>query len=123
MSLAREPDPAPVPSAAPTPTPHQEDPADTPARLGGYVNWNCPWPSQAEAAQVDHATVRMQALVTPEGRAKGFTVLSDPGYGFADQAKMCASRHVFQPAKDRAGRAVTGTSLPFSVQFDRYVHR
>jgi hypothetical protein len=92
----------------------------SPPRLGGNVAWKCPWPNDPGAAHIDHMGVRLRAAVRADGQATSVTVVSDPGMGFAEQALTCARRHVFVPARDRAGHAVAGTTAPFLVQFDRF---
>jgi hypothetical protein len=71
----------------------------------------------ATEAQVKFETVRVQVTVGADGRALAVRVLEDPGFGFGDQARACAMRHMYVPARNRAGQAVRGTTLPFSVEF------
>lgn len=89
----------------------------SPARLGGPVRW--PWPSEADALRVDHATVNVVAEVAANGRATAVQVLDDPD-GFGQAARRCAMAHTFVARRDRDGRAVAGSTLPFLVRFDRW---
>jgi hypothetical protein len=61
----------------------------------------------------------IQVDVDASGRAVAAKVLQDPGSGFGRQAKMCAMRQRFQPALDRSGTPVAGSTKPFRVHFSR----
>jgi hypothetical protein len=106
-----------APAADPAPPPSDQS---SPARLGANVEWHCPWPSSADAARIDHASVRLRAQVKADGQASSIAVLNDPGLGFGEQARSCAMGHVFVPARDKNGNATVGSTLPFVVQFDRF---
>jgi hypothetical protein len=88
----------------------------SPARLGGPVRW--PWPHEADSLPIDHASVSLIVDVTAEGRATAVHVLDDPD-GFGQAAWRCAMAHTYIAKRDRGGRAVAGTTLPFRVRFDR----
>jgi hypothetical protein len=91
----------------------------SPARLGGPVRWwSCPWPPGAGSLPIRHAVARLVVAVTSEGHARSAQVIDDPS-GFGAGAKQCAMEHIYVSARDREGRAVPGTTLPFLVQFDR----
>ena len=62
------------------------------ASLGGSADWNCPFPPEADTAQMDEASVMLQVDVRPDGTAGTVTVLSDPGSGFGREARRCAGR-------------------------------
>jgi protein TonB len=81
--------------------------------------WNCPWPAEADAEQVNEQTVVLQASVGTDGRADRVDVLSDPGFGFAAAARMCALRTRFEPAHDVAGQPIAAQSPPIRVHFFR----
>jgi len=91
----------------------------SPARLGGPVWWwFCPWPREADALPIRHATVKLAVAVTPDGHATAARVIeASPEFG--PGARQCAMEHVYVPARDRDGRAAAGTTLPFVVKFDR----
>jgi protein TonB len=81
--------------------------------------WNCPWPAEADAEQVNEQTVVLQASVRADGRADGVDVLSDPGFGFGAAARLCALRTRFEPAHDVAGQPIAAQSPPIRVHFFR----
>jgi protein TonB len=81
--------------------------------------WNCPWPAEADAEQVNEQTVVLQASVRADGRAEHVDVLSDPGFGFGAAARMCALRTRFAPARDTAGQPTIAQSPPIRVHFYR----
>ncbi len=89
-------------------------------RAASIGNWSCSdFPAEADTAQVDEAYVMIQVDVDANGRAVAAKVLQDPGSGFGRQAKMCAMRQRFQPALDRSGNPVAGSTKPFRVHFSR----
>ena len=81
--------------------------------------WNCPWPAEADAQQVDEQTVVLRANVRADGRADRVDVLSDPGFGFGSAARLCALGTHFEPARDVAGQPVAAESPPIRVHFFR----
>jgi protein TonB len=81
--------------------------------------WNCPWPAEADAEQVNEQTVVLQARVGADGRAESVDVLSDPGFGFGAAARLCTLRTRFEPARDAAGQPITAQSPPIRVHFFR----
>jgi len=81
--------------------------------------WNCPWPAEADAQQVDEQTVVLRANVRADGRADQVDVLSDPGFGFGAAARLCALGTHFEPARDAAGQPVAAQSPPIRVHFFR----
>jgi protein TonB len=90
------------------------------SRTASIGNWSCSdFPAEADTAQIDEAYVMIQVDVDASGRAVAAKVLQDPGNGFGRQAKMCAMRQRFQPALDRAGNPVAGSTKAFRVHFSR----
>jgi protein TonB len=81
--------------------------------------WNCPWPAEADAEQVNEQTVVLQASVGADGHADRVEVYSDPGFGFGAAARLCALRARFEPAHDMAGHPTTAQSPPIRVHFYR----
>jgi protein TonB len=81
--------------------------------------WNCPWPAEADAEQVNEQTVVLRADVRSDGRADRVDVLSDPGFGFGGAARLCALRTCFEPARNGAGQPITAQSPPIRVHFFR----
>jgi hypothetical protein len=89
------------------------------ARLGGPVWWwFCPWPHDADALPIRHAAVKLVVAVRADGHATAARVVEDsPEFGAG--ARQCAMDHVYIAARDRDGRVVEGTTMPFVVKFDR----
>jgi protein TonB len=81
--------------------------------------WNCPWPAEADAEQVNEQTVVLRATVGVDGRADHVDVLSDPGFGFGAAARLCTLRTRFDPARDPAGQPIPAQSPPIRVHFYR----
>ncbi len=81
--------------------------------------WNCPWPSEADAQQVNEQTVVLRATVGADGRAEQVDVMADPGFGFGAAARLCALATRFEPARDAAGQPITTLSPPIRVHFFR----
>lgn len=91
----------------------------SPARLGGPVWWwYCPWPAEADALPIRHATAKLVVAVTSDGHATSARLIED-ALGFGAAARRCAMEHVYISARDRDGRPVPGPTLPFVVRFDR----
>ncbi len=87
--------------------------------LGGSYRANCPFPPQADLHQVDSATVQLLVTVDASGHVKSAQVLSDPGYGFGQQAKRCVMSQSFPPALDADGKPVTMTGT-MNYRFKRH---
>jgi protein TonB len=81
--------------------------------------WNCPWPSEADAQQVNEQTVVLRAEVRADGRAEHVEVMADPGFGFGPAARLCALATRFEPARDEAGQPIAALSPPIRVHFFR----
>jgi protein TonB len=81
--------------------------------------WACPWPAEADAAQVDEQTVVIRVIVRADGHAERVELVADPGLGFGSAARNCALGTRFQPARNGAGAPITGTSPPIRVHFFR----
>jgi len=81
--------------------------------------WNCPWPAEADARQVDQETVVIRVAVGADGRADRVDVLEDPGFGFGRAARQCALSTRFGPARGAAGDPIAALSPPIRVHFYR----
>jgi len=103
--------------APPPPPPPAEDRSRAVGLAGGST-WNCPFPPEADAEQIDQAVVTVQVTVKPDGSALAATVVSDPGHGFGRAARICALARRYTPAQDRAGTPVL-SSTPVNVRFSR----
>lgn len=81
--------------------------------------WSCQWPSEADAQQIDEQTVVLRVTVRLDGRAERADVVSDPGFGFGQAARVCALATRFEPARDVEGHPVPAMSPPIRVHFFR----
>jgi len=88
------------------------------ASLGGGAEWNCPFPPEADTAQIDEAYVTVQVDVRVDGAAGEVRVVSDPGNGFAREARRCAMAKRYQSALDHDGNPLPGT-FKVRVHFSR----
>ena len=66
-------------TGAPQPKPPGPD-RSRPASVGG-TEWNCPFPPEADTAQMDEAYVTLQVDVRPDGTPGAVRVVTDPGSG------------------------------------------
>jgi protein TonB len=89
------------------------------ASLGGGSEWSCPFPPEADTAQIDEASVMLTVDVRPDGAPAGVRVVSDPGNGFGREARRCAMGKRYSPKLDDDGNPVAGTTRPFRVHFSR----
>ncbi|HVW24969.1 MAG TPA: energy transducer TonB [Polyangiaceae bacterium] len=89
-----------------------------PPRLAGAAEWACPFPPEADDAGVDHASVRLGVAVGAHGDVGSVRALSDPGNGFAREARRCAMSKRWLPGLDRDGLPVAATVV-VNVSFDR----
>jgi protein TonB len=89
------------------------------AQVAGSRDWNCPFPPEADADQIDQAFPTIQVSVRPDGSPEHATVLSDPGHGFGRAAVRCAMQQRFEPALDRDGNSVAGMTKSLRVRFER----
>jgi protein TonB len=106
-----------APQAAPAPL--QGPDLSRTASLGGGSEWSCPFPQEADTAQVDEAYVTLQVDVRADGTATTVRVLGDPGNGFGREARRCAMNRRYATALDHDGKSVAGTTKVFRVHFSR----
>jgi hypothetical protein len=106
------------PTGAPPPPPPGPDRSRT-ASLGGGSEWSCPFPQEADTAQIDEAYVTLQVDVKADGSPATVKVLGDPGNGFGREARRCALGKRYSTALDHDGTAIPGTTKPFRVHFSR----
>jgi len=104
-------------SAAPPPPPPGPDLSRQVSLQGGSA-WNCPFPPEADAEQIDQAVVTVQITVKPDGSVLSASVVRDPGHGFGRQARGCALTRRYLPALDRTGTPIL-QSIPVNVNFSR----
>jgi protein TonB len=103
---------------APPPAPSGPD-LSKPPGLVGSTSWNCAFPPEADADQIDQAVVSILVTVRPDGTPTSVRVTSDPGHGFGRAARACALGRRFTPGTDRSGTPVTATTPPITVRFTR----
>jgi periplasmic protein TonB len=106
-----------VAAAPPPPAPAGPDRSQK-AVLGGGKEWSCPFPPEADAAQVDDARVMLEVHVAADGTAEAVNVLKDPGYGFGRAARQCALRQHHSAALDHDGNPIAST-IKANVHFSR----
>jgi protein TonB len=89
------------------------------ASLGGGSEWSCPFPQEADTAQIDEAWVTLQVDVKADGSPATVRVLGDPGNGFGREARRCALGKRYSTALDPKGTPIAGTTKAFRVHFSR----
>lgn len=87
-------------------------------RLAGGMQWDCPFPAEADMEQINEALVSLQVQVSPDGKVQNVTVVSDPGYGFGREVTRCALRKRWDPGTDREGKP-KGATARIQVRFHR----
>lgn len=108
-------------SAPPTPPPPPPAPTVDKSRAARVVsdNWRwCPFPQEADIAQIDEARVTMEVVLKPDGTPASARVIADPGNGFGRQAQACAMRAKYATALDRDGNPIQATHR-FNITFSR----
>jgi protein TonB len=90
-----------------------------PPSISGGNDWNCSFPPEADADEINFQRVPIAVTVRADGTPENVRVLGDPGHGFGRAARQCAMRQRFEPARDREGRPVAGTMPNFIVRFTR----
>ncbi len=75
--------------------------------LANGTDWsNCPFPPEADTAQIDQASVTIEISVGADGAPIHAAVLRDPGNGFGREAVRCAMRERYTPGLDHAGNPI-----------------
>jgi protein TonB len=100
------------------PAPAGPDRARTPSLANGADWSNCPFPPEADTAQIDQAYVTIEISVRADGVPIHAAVLSDPGNGFGRETVRYAMTQRYHPALDRAGNPIAGM-LKVRVRFSR----
>lgn len=88
----------------------QPDRSRTP-QLASGSRWDCPLPEEALDEGVEHAMVALLVEVAPDGTLAAVEVKSDPGYGFAREARACALKKKWLPGLDRNGQPLKQKQL------------
>jgi protein TonB len=84
----------------------------------GDTEWNCPFPAEADTAQIDDAYVTLQLELKADGTPQSVKVLAEPGNGFGREARRCALGKRFGAALDPDGNPIPST-LKTKVHFSR----
>lgn len=82
-------------------------------------DWACPWPKEAERADVNDESATVRVWVEADGKPLSVRIVRDPGFGFGAAAAACAMRERYLAARDAAGNAVRAESAPIRVTFSR----
>jgi periplasmic protein TonB len=103
--------------AGPTELPSGPD-LSHPASLAGGAEWDCPFPAEADADQINFQVVQLIASLDVDGKVQDVKVIADPGSGFGRAARQCALRYRWNPATDREGHPKAVTQR-INVKFQR----
>lgn len=101
------------------PPPPQGPDLSKAAGLVGSSAWDCPFPPEADAEQIDQAVVSIIVTVRTDGTPQSVKVVSDPGTGFGRAARLCALARRYTPALDRTGTPMVSATPPIRVRFTR----
>jgi len=108
-------------SAAPPPPPPPPAPTVDRSRaareLSGNWSW-CPFPAEADTAQIDDARVGLEVTLRADGTPASARVIADPGNGFGRAAQRCAMQAKYASALDRDGNPIP-TTIRFNAVFSR----
>jgi outer membrane biosynthesis protein TonB len=90
-----------------------------PARLAHGVYWDdCPFPPEADAADIHNGQVTLRVKVAANGYVDEVSVVNESSLGFGRETGRCALQKRWQPGRDRTGAAMAGTHL-VRVRFTR----
>jgi protein TonB len=103
-------------ASAPTPPPPPD--RSRPATILGGEQWSCPFPAEADEDRIDHAIVTIRVDVNAAGSVMTVTTVSDPGHGFAREAKRCATDKNWSAALDRTGAPIE-SKVTIRIRCDR----
>lgn len=78
------------------------------AGLADGRNWECPFPQEAEDEGIEAARVTLEVQIGTNNAVDKATVVSDPGYGFGQEARRCALRRRWFSQLDSHGAPITG---------------
>jgi periplasmic protein TonB len=107
-----------VPGGTGTPQAKPPGPDRSRAASVGGTEWNCPFPQEADTAQIDEAYVTLQVDLRADGSPEAVRVVADPGNGFGREARRCAMSKHFPAALDHDGTPIVG-SFKAKVHFSR----
>ena len=83
------------------------------------ADWACPWPKEAERADVNEESATVRVTVDGAGKPLSVRIVRDPGFGFGAAAAACAMRELYAAARDAAGNPISAESAPIRVTFTR----
>jgi protein TonB len=92
------------------------------SRLPGVVGssqWDCPFPAEADAEDINYQRVKVLIVVRADGTAQDVKVIGDPGNGFGREARKCALARRYEPALNREGQPTAGTIPQINITFQR----
>ena len=108
-----------LPPVAVTATTRPAEPDKSrPVQYAGGSDWNCPFPAEADTAQIDDRFVTIKVTVAADSALESVVVLDNGDHGFARAADNCSRRHAFGVALDHDGHPIAGTKT-FRVHFER----
>lgn len=82
-------------------------------------DWTCPWPEEADDAEIDEQLTVVRVVVRADGSAESARAISGTEHGFGRAAVDCAMEHRYVPARDRNGASIRAESAPVHVTFTR----
>lgn len=100
------------------PVPAGPDLSRAPSVAGG-ADWDCPFPAEADAEEINYQRVKLLIAVRADGSAQDVKVIGDPGNGFGREARKCALSRRYEPALDREGKPTAGTIAQVNITFRR----
>ena len=86
--------------------------------LASGLNWDCPFPVEADDAGIDSAVVGLRVVVAADGKVREAKAMADPGHGFAREARRCALSKRWAPGLNRTGQPIAAVAL-INVRFQR----
>jgi protein TonB len=89
------------------------------ASLAGSKDWKCDFPPEADVDQIDQAFVVVQVATRADGNPERVSILSEPGHGFGRAARICAMKEHYDPALDREGNPIAGSTKSIRIRFER----
>jgi len=89
-----------------------------PAAVSGSSQWDCPFPAEADAEEINYQRVKLLIVIRADGTPQDAKVVTDPGNGFGREARKCALMRRYEPALNREGVPVAGNTV-VNVTFQR----
>ncbi len=78
------------------------------AGLADGRTWDCPFPQEADDEGIEDARVTLQLEIGADNAVQKAVVVSDPGFGFGQEARRCALRRRWLSQLNREGMAIAG---------------